>query len=131
MTSFALMVLGAPVSTQAPQTALAFARAAVQGGHRILRVFFFHDGVHCGNQMLVPPAGQQPIAEQWAAFAQQHNIDLVVCVASALKRGVLDAGEAKRYDKHAATLHPAFALSGLGQWIDACVNAERLLSFGP
>jgi len=37
-------VLGAPVSTQAPQTALAFARAAVQGGHRIQRVFFFQTG---------------------------------------------------------------------------------------
>lgn len=130
MTRFALMVLGAPISTQAPQSSMAFARAALQAGHQIIRVFFFHDGVHCGNQSLVPATGQRSIAEQWAELAQQHKIDLVVCVASALKRGVLDAGEAKRYDKSAANLHPAFALSGLGQWIEACVNSDRVVVFG-
>lgn len=130
MISFALMVLGAPVSTQAPQSALNFTRAALDAGHEVLRVFFFHDGVHCGNQWLIPPAGQRSIAEQWAELAQQQKIDLVVCVASALKRGVLDAGEAKRYNKSAANLHPAFALSGLGQWIDACANANRIVTFG-
>jgi len=130
MTNFALMVLGPPISTQAPQSALNFTRAALNAGHQVLRVFFFHDGVHCGNQWLIPPAGQQSIAEQWAELAQQQKIDLVVCVASALKRGVLDAGEAKRYGKSAANLHPAFALSGLGQWIDACVNTDRVVTFG-
>lgn len=130
MTSFALMVLGAPVTSQAPQTALAFARAAVQSGHRIVRVFFFQDGVHCGNRWLIPPAGQSAIADDWSELAQAHGIDLVVCVASALKRGVLNEGERVRYGKDAANLHPAFDISGLGQWIDACANADRALVFG-
>lgn len=129
MTTFALMVLGAPVSTQAPQTALAFARAALQARHRIVRVFFFHDGVHCGNANLVPPGGQVSMAAQWAELAQQHDVDLVVCVASALKRGVLDAGEARRYDR-TANLHAGFELSGLGQWIDACASVDRVITFG-
>ena len=130
MTTFALMILGAPLSSQAPHTALAFARAAVQSGHRIVRVFFFHDGVHCGNEQLVPVAGQQPMAQEWSELARKYQIDLVVCVASALKRGVLNAGEAQRYGKAAANLHPQFDLSGLGQWIEACASADRVVTFG-
>ncbi|MFT3931384.1 MAG: sulfurtransferase complex subunit TusD [Spongiibacteraceae bacterium] len=130
MTTFALMVLGAPTSTQGPNTALAFARAAVSSGHRIVRVFFFHDGVHCGNDLSIPIAGQQSIAAQWAELAQQHAIDLVICVASALKRGILNDSESKRYSKVASNLHPQFDLSGLGQWIEACALADRVITFG-
>ena len=130
MTTFALMVLGAPISSQAPHTALAFARAAIAGGHRIIRIFFFHDGVHCGSDLAIPVAGQQSTAAQWAELAQQHDIDLVICVASALKRGILNDSEAKRYAKRASNLHPQFDLSGLGQWIEACALADRLVTFG-
>ena len=37
---FALAVYGAPCSSQAPQTALHFARAVLQQGHEIVRLFF-------------------------------------------------------------------------------------------
>lgn len=131
MMTFALMVLGAPTSSQCPQTALAFARAAVDAGHRILRVFFFHDGVHCASNLSVPAAEQRSLAEQWSEFAQQENIDLVVCVASALKRGIIDADESRRYNKPNGNLYAGFTLSGLGQWIDACINADRTVTFGP
>lgn len=130
MTTFALMVLGAPTSSQGPHTALAFARAAVAADHRIVRVFFFHDGVHCGSDLAIPVAGQQSIATQWAELAQQHDIDLVICVASALKRGILNDSEAKRYTKGASNLHPQFDLSGLGQWVEACALADRVVTFG-
>lgn len=124
------MVLGAPASSQGPHTALAFTRAAVATGHRIIRVFFFHDGVHCGNDLAIPVAGQQSIAMQWAELAQQYDIDLVICVASALKRGILNDSEAKRYAKSANSLHPQFELSGLGQWVEACALADRVVTFG-
>ncbi len=130
MTTFALMVLGAPNSTQSPATALAFARAAVAAGHRVIRVFFFHDGVHCGSDFAVPAAGQPSMATQWAELAHQYNIDLVICVASALKRGILNDSEAKRYARSGGNLHPQFDLSGLGQWVEACALADRVVMFG-
>lgn len=130
MTTFALMVLGAPVSSQSPDTALAFARAALAGGHRILRVFFYHDGVYCANRLAVPPTGSRSHAEHWSELAQAHGIDLVVCIASAVKRGLLDAAEAQRHAKPAANLQPGFELSGLGQWVDACLRADRVVTFG-
>lgn len=130
MTTFALLVLGAPVSSQSTQTAYAFASAALAAGHRVLRVFFFHDGVHCGNGTQLALAEQAPLPERWSELARDHGIDLVVCVASALKRGVLDNAEAQR-NSSTATLQPGFELSGLGQWIEACLLADRCVSFGP
>jgi tRNA 2-thiouridine synthesizing protein D len=130
MTTFALLVLGAPVSTQTSDTALAFARAAIAGGHRVLRVFFYRDGVYCANRLAVAATGSRSSAEQWSALAQAHGIDLVVCIASAIKRGLIDDTEAGRYQKGAGNLQPGFELSGLGQWVEACLQADRVVTFG-
>lgn len=130
MTTFALLVLGAPVSTQCPDTALAFARAALASGHRVLRVFFYRDGVYCANRLAVAPTGARSSAEQWSELAQAQSIDLVVCIASAIKRGLIDDAEAARYQKGAGNLQPGFELSGLGQWVEACLQADRVVTFG-
>lgn len=131
MTTFALLVLGAPQSSQSVDTAYAFAEAALAAGHRIFRVFFFHDGVLCGNRLAVGSGGDVPAPQRWAELAQAHGIDLVACVASALKRGVLDDAEAKRYGRGGGNLAAGFDLSGLGQWVEACLTADRVVSFGP
>lgn len=126
--SFALLVMGG-IATQAPHSALNFARAALAAKHRVLRVFFFGDGVAAGSAQNVPAPDTPAIAEQWATLAAQHDIDLVVCATSAVRRGVLDAGEANRHDR-AVTLQTGFDISGLGQWVEACLLADRVLTFG-
>ena len=48
-----------------------------------------------------------------------NNVDLVVCVAAALRRGIKDE-----------VLAPGFRISGLGQLIDAGIKSDRLVTFG-
>ena len=43
-----------------------------------------------------------------------HHVDLVVCIAAAQRRGILDANEAKRQGKDADNIAPGFRISGLG-----------------
>lgn len=126
---FSLVVLGAPGSQQGAQTALRFARAAVAAGHRLYRVFFYHDGVLCGLATQVQPQDETAIPQAWAEFGQQHGVDLVLCISAALKRGVLDEREARRHRRDVATLQPGFGLSGLGQWVDAALHSDRTLTF--
>lgn len=126
--TFALLVLGSS-SGQAPVSALNFACATLAAGHRVLRVFFFSDGVTTGSTQNVPAPDSAAIGEQWSLLAAQHAIDLVVCATSAVRRGVLDAGEANRYDR-AASLQQGFEISGLGQWVEACLLADRVVTFG-
>jgi tRNA 2-thiouridine synthesizing protein D len=127
---FALLVHGAPASHAASRTALRFARAALAGGHEIVRVFFHADGVLNGASHAVFPQDEDDPGGAWAALGREHGLDLVVCVASALRRGLLDAGEAERYERGGATLRPEFTISGLGQLVDAALGADRLVTFG-
>ena len=128
--NFAIVVHGAPYSSEACLSALKFARAALDSGHSINRVFFYHDGVHTANSLIAPPQDEAAISDQWQEFGIGHNIELVACIASCLRRGVLDETEADRYEKSGSNLAPGFTISGLGQLIDASINADRVVTFG-
>jgi tRNA 2-thiouridine synthesizing protein D len=124
-----LNVHGAPFASQASGTALRFARAAVAAGHRIHRVFFYHDGVLTANRLTVPPQDEPSTQPGWVELAETHGFELAVCIATALKRGVVDANERDRYALHADNLHPAFTIVGLGQLIEAIQASDRLVTF--
>lgn len=125
-----VMVAGSPVSAQSARTALSFCKAAVAAGHQLYRIFFYEDGVLVGSNLNVSPQDEPDLNADWAAFVQAHHLDAVICIASALKRGILNAGEAARYEKPAANLREDFDISGLGQWVDACIHSDRVVSFG-
>lgn len=127
---FTLLILGAPASCQSTSTAYRYAEAAIASGHSIYRVFFYHDGVYCGNQLATPPQDETSLTDSWAKLASQHDIDMVVCIASALKRGIINEAEADRYEKPAANLAANYTLSGLGQLVDATINSDRVITFG-
>ncbi len=76
-----------------------FARAVLANGHAIHRVFFYHAGVNLANALTVAPQDEIDAGRDWAAFATDHGIELAVCVAAALRRGVLSEGESQRYER--------------------------------
>ncbi|UTW45834.1 sulfurtransferase complex subunit TusD [bacterium SCSIO 12696] len=128
---FSLIVLGAPGSHQSAYSAFQFASAAVAGGHQIYRVFFYHDGVHAGSGLLTSPQGEPDLEQQWQQFSNEHHIELTVCIASALRRGIVDKVEAERYEYPASNLNePYFRLQGLGELADAAIQSDRLITFG-
>ncbi|MCF7982742.1 MAG: sulfurtransferase complex subunit TusD [Pseudomonadales bacterium] len=127
---FSLAIYGAPCSSQAPDTAYYFAKAALASGHDIYRLFFYMDGVQNASRLATPPQDEQNIPARWSELIKAHNIDAVVCIAAALRRGVLDKSEADRYEKDANNLADGFNLSGLGQLIDAGIESDRLITFG-
>ena len=127
---FGILVNEGPYTHQASDTAYQFTRAALEAGHEIVRVFFYHDGVNNGTRLGVPPQDDRNITVRWSELAEQHNVELILCVAAAQRRGLLDADEAKRASKDTDNMAPGFAISGLGQLIDAGIQADRLLVFG-
>ena len=127
---FALTIYGAPANSQAPQSALHFARALVAGGHEIVRLFFYQDGVNTASAIAQPPQDESDLPTQWQAFIQAHDLDAVVCIAAALRRGVVDQTEAERYQLPGCNLRDGYELSGLGQLVDAALVADRVVTFG-
>lgn len=127
---FAVVVNEGPYQHQAAHTACQFARAVLAKGHRIVRVFFYHDGVNNGTRLTAPPQDEPHIVNQWLQLGREHDLDLVICVAAAQRRGVMDDRESARHELPAANLAPGFRIAGLGQLIDAAIEADRLLVFG-
>lgn len=125
-----IVVNEGPYTHQAADTAYQFTKAALAKGHEIVRVFFYHDGVNNGTRLTTPPQDERNIVKRWSELAQQHKLDLVVCVAAAQRRGIVDRDEAKRHGKDADNIAAGFRISGLGQLIEAGVLADRLVAFG-
>jgi len=126
---FSLAIYASP-SSQAGDSAYRFAQALLRQKHQLYRIFFYHEGVYHATHLACPPQDEINRYERWSALADSHQVDIVVCIAAALRRGILDSDEAKRYDKPAHNLAPGVTLSGLGQLIDAAVQSDRLITFG-
>ncbi len=126
---FAIALLSPPHAASS-RRALRFAQTALADGHEIVRVFFYQDGVHSASSNVVVAQDEVDLPHEWREFVQAHQLDGVVCIAAALRRGVLDADEAQRYSRSAANLDAPWALSGLGQLHEAAQLADRLVCFG-
>tara|TARA_R110002096_G_scaffold83839_7_gene194067 strand:- start:322 stop:714 length:393 start_codon:yes stop_codon:yes gene_type:complete len=127
---FGILVNEGPYTHQASDSAFEFAKAAIGKGHEVFRVFFYHDGVNNGTSLAVPPQDDRHIPNRWSELAKEHNVDLVLCVAAAQRRGMLDEDEAKRNGKTSNNVAEGFRISGLGQLIEAGIQADRMVVFG-
>lgn len=127
---FSLAIHGAPHTSASAETACRFAVAALAAGHSIYRLFYYHDGVHNASALAVVPADENSLTARWQTLIREHQLDAVVCIAAALRRGILNSDEAARLDKSATNLAPEFRLGGLGELIDAALCSDRLITFG-
>jgi len=116
---FGLLVNEGPYHHQASDTAYQFAKAALAKGHQIHRVFFYHDGVNNATKLTEPPQDDRHIVNRWTKLAEEHGLDLVVCVAAGLRRGLVEEN-----------LAPGFRISGLGQLVESAIQSDRLVVFG-
>ncbi|CAI1788343.1 Sulfurtransferase TusD [Serratia quinivorans] len=129
MLDYCLVVTGPAYGTQQASSAYQFAQALLAKGHRLSSVFFYRDGVLNANQLTAPAGDEFDLVRGWVQLAQQHGIELNVCVAAALRRGVTDEQEAAQQGVPTANLQPGFILSGLGSLAEAALSSDRLVQF--
>ena len=115
----AVLVKQGPFTHQASDSAYRFTVAALAKEHEIYRVFFYNDGVYNANKLSEPQTDDRNLVDLWSKLAAEHEIDLVVCVAAALRRGMKDE-----------ILQEGFRISGLGQLVEAGIQADRTIVFG-
>ena len=78
-----IQINASPYQYQAADTAWNFIQAAIDKGHEIYRVFFYHDGVYNAHRDSRPPGDERDIVKRWSGLQVEHGVDLVVCVSSA------------------------------------------------
>jgi|TARA_B110000977_G_scaffold12695_1_gene16132 tRNA 2-thiouridine synthesizing protein D len=125
---YTLAIHGAPYASQSAQHGLAFAEALLRQEHSIERIFFFHEGVYQALSTRVTPQGEEDLLAKWQTLSN-HGVELAVCIAGGIKRGVINEDERKRYEKNSNSLAEHFTLVGLGQLISAINNADRYVEF--
>lgn len=128
---YTLLVQASPYSRQASHSALRFARALLARGHTLDSVFFYHDGVYNAARLAAPPQDEPHLLDAWVELHAEHGAQLLVCIAAALRRGLLDEREAARHGKTGHSVAPPFELTGLGQLIDLGLTSDRLVTFSP
>ncbi len=116
---YAIVVNEGPYNHQAADSAYQFVKHALDKGHQVLRVFFYYDGVFNGSRFVAPQSDDRHIVKRWAGLAEQHPVDLAICVAAGLRRGITEE-----------VIAPGFRITGLGQLIESCIDADRTVVFG-
>ena len=116
---FWILINEGPFTHQASDSAYRFTVAALAKGHEIYRVFFYKDGVNNANKLSDPQTDDRNLVSLWSELSQENDIDLVVCVAAALRRGIKEE-----------IVKDGFRISGLGQLVEAGIQADRLVVFG-
>lgn len=126
---YALLVMGAPYSSQAPHSALRFARALISRGHTLDSVFFYQDGVHNASFLMTPPQDEDNLYQQWLSLHDESGVKLDVCIAAALRRGLLSHTEAKRHGQPSYNVAAPFELTGLGQLLELQQRCDHVITF--
>lgn len=127
---YAIQVNASPYHSNTGYSAYRFIKAALAQGHEIFRVFFYHEGIYHALKHNTPPDDELHMTRLWSELAQQHSVDLLVCISAAQRRGLLSADEAQRQGKKDDDLAAGFRIGGLGQWLEALVEADRVIVFG-
>lgn len=115
---FGILILDSPYQHQAADSAYHFIKAALAKGHEIVGIFFYHDGVINATKLMDPPQDDRHISKRWAELGAQ-GIDIIACVASAKRRGIIDD-----------ITVPNVRISGLGQLTEIIIKADRIITFG-
>jgi len=126
---YAIQVNSSPYQANSADTAYQFSKAALEMGHEVLRVFFYQEGVHHAFRYATPPDDEVQVVARWTELAEDYDLDLVVCISAAQRRGLLEPGEAKRQGKQDNDVADGFRIAGLGLWVEAMLIADRFVEF--
>jgi tRNA 2-thiouridine synthesizing protein D len=126
---YIIQINSSPTSSSSGYSAYQFIKAALIMKHEIFRVFFYQDGVYHAFKYSSPPDDELQLTKKWTTLAKDENIDLVVCISAAQRRGLLCEDEAKRQGKHDNDLARGFRISGLGQLLEGMILADRFIEF--
>lgn len=126
---YAIQIQSSPYSSNRGLTAYHFIKAALTTDQQIFRVFFYQDGIYHAFRYATPPDDEFNLTQKWSELATEHQIDLVVCISAAQRRGLLHSDEARRQGKLDDDVAAGFRISGLGQLVEATLKADCLLVF--
>lgn len=127
--SYVLVVNGPVYGRQSSLTAFRFAKALIEKGHTLTRVFFYQDGVSNASSLTVPANDEFDLVAAWQSLSKESGVELETCVAAALRRGQVSEEEAKQHALTSSNMADSFSQAGLGALSEALLTADRVIQF--
>ncbi len=129
MAEYSILITSSPFDGDAALRALGFIQGVIDNGDVVNNVFFYSEGVHHTNSLMLNTGDELFVLDDWKALADAHNIKLLVCITAAVKRGIVSELEAKENGIAYANLSAPFEQAGLGEFFSALHACNRLVQF--
>lgn len=127
---YALFVHGSPYQSKACHSALSFAKAIIESKeHQLKGVFFYQDAVLIGNSLSQNPRDEFNLQAAWQTLSKEQGIELYLCIAAAIRRGIISEDESHRYELESHNLAAGFQLEGLGTLVSLMHDCPKIISF--
>ena len=101
----------------------------IRQGHQLEQIFFYESAVVAASALLLPEQDELSVTRRWQALSTASEVPLFVCVAAALKRGVVNEQEATSHALPAHNLADGFEIAGLGEWIGTLQPTIKQVTF--
>ncbi len=121
-----VIAVKSPIYGKQGHFSLSICKCINQKGHEISQIFFFQDGVSNGNALVYPANDEVNLQKHWQMFSITYNIPLHLCVSASQRRGVVDNLTTPTTAHY--NLAEEFIIAGLGEFIAASLNADRVIT---
>jgi tRNA 2-thiouridine synthesizing protein D len=127
---YAIQVNASPWHSHSGYCAYRFIKALTAANHDVMRVFFFHEGIYHAVKNNSPPDDEIQLTHLWRQLAERYDIDLLVCVSAAQRRGLQVSELAPKNPHYNHRLAEGFRIGGLAQWLETMIESDRVIVFG-
>lgn len=94
-----------------------------------VHVFFYGGSAHTANALRWQVADRENLTQKWQQLSLDYNLDLPVCVSTAITRGITDLANATRHQLKGTNLARGFKLVGLGELAGMLNEADKVIQF--
>ncbi|MFD2176969.1 sulfurtransferase complex subunit TusD [Veronia pacifica] len=127
--NYVLVVSGPVYGSQASRSAYLFAKALLEAGHTVSRIFFYQDGVSNASSLTVPANDEFDLVKAWQEMQDKQGVMMETCVAAALRRGQISPDESAQHGLSSSNMAKGFVQAGLGSLSEALLSADRVIQF--
>lgn len=123
-----VLVINSDITQQGSYSGYQFACELLKQGHQVSQVFFYQ-GISNTNGLVSIVSDEVNLLSLWQSLATEHKVPLISCISASLRRGVADEQVAQEQKLMNHNLADGFELGGLGEFVTASAQADRLIQF--
>ncbi|WP_343189910.1 sulfurtransferase complex subunit TusD [Buchnera aphidicola (Astegopteryx bambusae)] len=126
---YTILVSGPCFGTQNSISSFLFSKHLIKKGHFIKSIFFYSDGVYNSNSINFSDNEKINLLKCWKKLHKKFNINLKLCIGSALKRGLVNKDIALERGVDINNIDYCFKITGFTELSEDIMLSDRVIQF--